>query len=118
MAWKTAEPAARRLQMLHADERELDLRLQTADDARDALARAARMSPAERAVSGVQVKIRQLRAADDGHIRRRRGPKARPELRALGVAGAGEELLGAPHERLAAHAIQVAVVAVELGRAR
>jgi len=27
----------------------------------------------------------------------------------LGIAGAGKELLGAPHERLAAHAIQVDV---------
>jgi len=31
------------------------------------------------------------------------------ELRTLGIAGVGKEFLGAPHERLAAHAIQVDV---------
>ena len=35
----------------------------------------------------------------------------------VGVAGAGEQLFDAPHDGLAAHAVQVAVVAVELGRA-
>jgi hypothetical protein len=34
------------------------------------------------------------------------------------VARAGEQLLHAPHDGLAAHAVQVAVVAVEFGRAR
>ena len=60
--------------------------------------------------------IRQLRAADDRHVGRRGRTQAGPELDLLGVPDIGEQFFGAPHDGVAAHAVRLAVVAVELGR--
>ncbi len=76
------------------------------------------MGPAQRAVAGVQEQVGDGRASDQRHIAGRGGAQAAPELGAPGIAGAGEQLLHAPHDGLATHGVQVAVVAVELGRAR
>jgi hypothetical protein len=51
----------------------------SAHDARDALARAALVRPAARAVAGVEVKIRDFGFADEWHVGRRCGTKPRPE---------------------------------------
>src|SRR6185436_16090251 len=90
-------------------EREVQLRRQPADDARDALARAAGVRPAQRAVAGVEEQV--------GQLARRGRAQAGPELRAARITRAGEERFDAAHDGFAARAVQVAVVAVELGRA-
>src|SRR5262245_60794513 len=83
-------------------------------DLRQRMPRSTGVCPAERAVAGVEVQVADLAASDVRHVRRRSRPQPRPELRAARVGGAGEELLHAPHDRLAAHAVERAAVAAEL----
>src|SRR5262245_65294647 len=75
------------------------------------------MRPAERPVAGVEVQIAYAGPADERHVAGRGRAQSGPELRLGRVASAGEYLLDALHDRLAAHAVEVAVVAVELRRA-
>jgi hypothetical protein len=104
--------------VFHAGKVKVHFRHAAAHDVGQRLARAAGMRPAQRAVAGVEEQVVQFRAADQRHIAGRGGAQAGPELRLARVARTGKELLHAAHDGLAAHLVQVAVVAVELGRAR
>ena len=61
--------------------------------------------------------VGQLAAADDGHVAGRGWPPAGPELRQCAVASVREPLRHTIGDGFAAHPVQVAVIAVELGRA-
>ena len=68
-------------------------------------------------MTGVEKQVGQLAAADGGQVAGRGWPQAGPALRLRAVAGAWEQLRHAIDDGFAAHPVQVAVVAVELGRA-
>ena len=69
-----------------------DLRRTVRDHIRHHAARARRHGPAQRAVAGRQVKIGDVRAAEDGRAIGRHGPQAAPELGPAYVAPFGKEV--------------------------
>jgi hypothetical protein len=102
----------------HAAKRKVNLRRKATHNAGNAFARSAGVRPAQRAVAGVEKQIRQLAFADDGHVAGGGRAQARPVAGLAGIARSWEELLHTAHNGLAAHAVQVAVIAVELCGAR
>ena len=70
------------------------------------------MRPAQRAVACVHVEIADLALANDRYVAWRGGAQACPVAGLRRVARAWEELLHTAHDGLAAHAVQIAVVAI------
>jgi hypothetical protein len=103
---------------LQTCKRKVHLRLQAAHDLRNRFARSTGVRPAQRAVAGVEVKIGQFAFANDRHVARGCRAQARPEAGLRGIPCARKQLFHAAHDGFAAHAVQIAVIAVELCRAR